>query len=137
LVYRLNDKYLIPPFFVRATLSFAIVFLAVTVLAIANWIVGGDAVLKNLPELLRTFLNFCGAYAALGAFFLYILMWIYLLGFDRTSIVARLGWAVGLVLTLPFGALVYYFVALSRTRSTPTVEVESLDKISNVPRGTQ
>ena len=110
-------------------------FLAVTVLLIANWILGDDTVLR-ISGPLRTFLNLCGAYAALGSFFLYILMWIYLLGFDRTSILARFGWAVVLLLTLPFGAIVYYFVALSRLRSTPIRLARTNDPSLNVPRGT-
>ena len=118
MIYRLNEKYLVPPFFVRVTLSFAIALLVVTSILLANWAIGGDSVLRSLPRPLFVLLNSCGAYAALGSFFLYILMWIYLLGFDRTSLFARVGWAILLLLTLPFGALIYYFVALSRIRST-------------------
>lgn len=119
MIYRLNEKYLVPPFFVRVTLSFATALLVVTLILLANWLIGGDAILKGLPKPLSVFLDFCGAYAAFGSLFLYVLMWIYLFGFDRTSLFAKVGWAILLLFTLPFGALVYYFVALSRMRRTP------------------
>jgi hypothetical protein len=134
LIYRLNEKYLIPPFFVRVTLSFAIVLLALAVILLAAWLTGADAFIENLPRPLFILLNLSGAYAAFGAIFLYILMWIYLIGFDRTSLLARLGWAIVLLFTLHIGALIYYFVAFSRIRRTSTVQVVTSDLDAQLPR---
>lgn len=118
MIYRLNEKYLIPPIFVRVTLSFAIALLAITAIGVLLWIFSASAstALTSLPKPLSILLGLCGAYAALGGLFLYVLMWIYLIGFDRTSPLARVGWVFALIFTLHYGALLYYFVALTRIK---------------------
>jgi hypothetical protein len=119
LIYRLSEKYLVPPIFTRAISSFAIALLAMTAIGIVLSIFADSwapSVLENLPKPLSILLGLCGAYAAIGGFFLYVLMWIYLIGFDRTSPLARVGWIIVLLLTLCWGASVYYFVALSRIK---------------------
>jgi hypothetical protein len=108
-----------PPIFVRVTLSFAIALLGITAIGLILWALSGSDVsdiLQNLPKPLSILFGLCGAYAAIGGLFLYVLMWIYLIAFDRTSPLARVGWVFALIFTLQYGALLYYFVVLTRIK---------------------
>jgi fructose-specific phosphotransferase system IIC component len=119
LIYRLDEKYLIPRSCSRVTLSFAIALLGITAIGLILWALSGSDVsdiLQNLPKPLSILFGLCGAYAAIGGLFLYVLMWIYLIAFDRTSPLARVGWVFALIFTLQYGALLYYFVVLTRIK---------------------
>jgi hypothetical protein len=101
------------------TLSFAIALLGITAIGLILWALSGSDVsdiLQNLPKPLSILFGLCGAYAAIGGLFLYVLMWIYLIAFDRTSPLARVGWVFALIFTLQYGALLYYFVVLTRIK---------------------
>lgn len=123
MVSSFDDRRLFSPFLLRLTFSFAVALLAITAIGVLTWIASDRTAFdfSQLPKALSLFLGLSGAYAAIGALFLYVFMWIYLIGFDRGSLWAKAGWAAILIFLVHYGALIYYFVVLSRFRRNKAV----------------
>ena len=110
--YLLKNKFVIPNFLFIAVASWAIALVAVTTVGVIVWIIWGTMhfdLLKALPAPLSLLLGFCGAYAGIGAICLYVTMWIYWVGVERSSFFIRSGWLLALLFGLPYGALIYAY----------------------------
>ena len=111
--YILKEKYSLPGFVFLAITSWVGAFGGVTIILLVDW--GVSAVtkfqlIKSMPGPLTSFLDLCGAYAALGAFCLYMTMWVYWIAVERSSFFARIAWLLALLFGLPWGALIYALV---------------------------
>ncbi len=108
--YVLKNKYTLPDFLFKAVASWVIVLAGVTIILLVDWGISWTThfqLLKSLPGPLMALLDFCGAYAGIGAICLYVTMWVYWIAVERSSILTRIGWLLALVVGLPFGALIY------------------------------
>lgn len=111
--YLLKNKHSIPQFVFLAVASWVITLGGVTIILLVDWGLSASIhfeLLNVLPRLLRTLLNICGAYAAIGAFCLYFTMWVYWIAVERCSVIARIAWFLTLIFTLHIGALIYALV---------------------------
>jgi hypothetical protein len=127
----IRNRYTIPGFFVTALSSFAIAFLAMTVVTLVLVALPGTIhsdLLRNFPWPVTTVLIVCYLYAAIGAYYLYFTMWIYWIAAERSSTAARIGWLFVLLLGLFYGAIIYAFVI----RSTAMVKTERLQPLAPV-----
>ena len=80
-----------------------------TVIGILLWLFGVTAhvdVGHLLAGLVRTILNIWGAYAAIGAISLYVTMWLYWIGVERSSLLVRIGRVLMLLFGVHLGATV-------------------------------
>jgi hypothetical protein len=111
--YVVKNKYSIPGFIFVGVASWAIVLALVTAVLGIFWIIEVTAhidLLAALPKSLVLFLDFCGAYAAIGSFCLWMTMWIYWIAIERSSVFVRIGWLLALLFGLVYGALFYAFI---------------------------
>jgi hypothetical protein len=111
--YVLRNKHTIPEFLFVAVASWVVVLGGVTVILLVDWGLSSTMhfeLLAVLPRFLRSFLNFCGAYAALGGICLWVTIWVYWIAVERGSVWARIGWFFTLLFTLHMGALIYAIV---------------------------
>ena len=111
--YVLKNKYAIPGFLFNAVASWVIVFAGVSIVLLADWGISATThfeLLKSLPSPMMSFLDLCGAYAAFGAFCLYMAMWVYWIAVERSPIMTRIAWLLALLFLLPYGALIYAIV---------------------------
>src|SRR5258708_6499758 len=109
----IKNKYSIPGFLFLAVTSWVVSLVVMTVALLAIWGVSPKSNLdlaKSLPWPLLVPLDLCGFYAAFGAFSLYMVMWVYWVAVERSSVAARIVWLLVLILCLPYGATIYAFV---------------------------
>lgn len=111
--YIIRDKHTIPGFLFMAVASWVIVLTGVTIVLLVDWSFAATLhfqFLRSLPGPLMAFLDLCGAYAGIGAICLYMTMWVYWIGVERSPILTRIAWLLALLVGLPFGALIYAIV---------------------------
>jgi hypothetical protein len=109
--YVIKNKYSVPGFLLVAIASWIISMLVLTFASVVIWAFtdpkwhwGTTSSPLVLPLLVVLF------YTALGAFSLYMLMWVYWAAVERSSVAARIGWFLVLLLGLHYGAIIYAFV---------------------------
>ena len=115
--YVLNNKYTIPGFLFKAVASWVIVVAGVTIILLSDWGIAATThfqLLKSLPGPLMPLLDLCGAYSGIGEICLYVTMWVYWIGVERSRIIARISWFLVLLFGLHFGALIYAIVVWRR-----------------------
>ena len=108
--YVIKGKHTIPSFLYLAVASWVVVFGGVSVILLARWSMSNLThadLFQMLPGPVMNGLDILGAYAALGAFALYLTMWVYWIAAERSSLLVRIGWFAVLLLLPLFGALIY------------------------------
>jgi hypothetical protein len=96
-----------------AVASWVIAPAAMTLLGLVIWSVWTVTQANPFDALskpLQIVLGVCGLYAGVGSVCLYLTMWIYWLGVERTKLPIRLSWFVLLICGLHYGALIYAYV---------------------------
>jgi hypothetical protein len=109
----LKNKRVIPGFLFKAVASWAIAVTLMTIVGVVIWSISltHPSVLKSMPTPLSVLLGLCGAYAGIGAICLYVAMWTYWIAVERSSVAARIGWLLALLLGVHYGATIYaYYV---------------------------
>jgi hypothetical protein len=80
----------------------------------------GAASVNNLPVLIKLPLSLIGAAGALGLFALWPGMIWHCLVVHKGRVATRIGWIVLLLLTIPFGALTYYYLVFQKAQTVRT-----------------
>jgi hypothetical protein len=109
----IKDRYVIPSFLARAIASWVVSLAGISVVLLIVYLVSVSLhqnILTLIPGPLRVLLDVVGAYAGIGGICLYVTMWIYWIGIQRSPIAARIGWLMALIFLLHYGALIYAIV---------------------------
>ena len=75
----------------------------------------GAASVNNLPAVVKIPVSLLGAAGALGIFALWPGMMWHCVVVRKTTVPRKIGWMLLLLLTIPVGALIYYFLVFDRT----------------------
>jgi hypothetical protein len=120
--YRLRNNQTIPRFVVVAMEYWAIAF-AILIAIELTLSVCFDTfeVIDRMPKPLFLLLVLGGAFVGIGYVLLWMLMWVYWIKVERSSLVVRTGWFLCLFFGLNFGAIIYAFrvwaTAIEKTKT--------------------
>jgi hypothetical protein len=81
----------------------------------------GPQAFEKTPSIVKFILGIVGAAGAFGFFALWLGMIWYCLAVWRVGIAKKIGWFLLLLVTMPLGSLVYYFVVFEQAKTTGQV----------------
>ncbi len=111
--YVIRNKYSVPGFLFSALASWMIALPVMAIVTLTLAAIPGAShsdLLAGLPWPISALLFACYGYAMIGAFCIYMTMWLYWAAVERSSIVVRTGWFLALTLGLILGSFIYALV---------------------------